>query len=129
MGKIGMYSRKNAFKLLIENCDIKLLLEFLIQNKPVEYGIEFYFQKPLNECSLKEVLDGIVIIARITNWFDTVDYMDNGSHYTMIMPHGFGPNASRINTIVIESGLKTCGVKAESTIYPKTIFVKRFKNQ
>lgn len=46
---------KTAFKSLIETADIELLSELFVRNKIIEYTIEFYFQKSLEECSLNEV--------------------------------------------------------------------------
>ncbi len=120
---------KTAFKLLIETADIERLNELFIQDKPIEYAIEFYLQKPLKECNLKEFIDGLVISTRITNWFDTIDYTDDGSHYTLRMTHDFGFTLSRLTVMLIESALKTYGVNAESVTSARTIFIKIFKNQ
>ncbi len=119
---------KSAFKSLIENADIENLNELFIRNKTVEYTIELYFQKPLKECSLNEVIDGVVINLKITNQIDTIDYADNGGYYKLIITHDLGLTFSKILTMSIENVFKTYGVKAESTISPKTIFMEIFKN-
>lgn len=118
---------KTGFKLLLETADNELLQEYFIRDKPVECAIESYFQKPLKECSLKEVIDGLVINSKTTNWFDTVGYTDDGDCYTLRMTHSLGLNASKLNIIAFKSLFKTYGVKTESTISPKTIFMKIFK--
>ena len=82
---------KSAFKSLIENADIENLNELFIRNKTVEYTIELYFQKPLKECSLNEVIDGVVINLKITNQVDTIDYADNGGYYKLIITHASQP--------------------------------------
>jgi hypothetical protein len=115
--------------LLIETADIERLNELFIQDKPIEYAIEFYLQKPLKECNLKEFIDGLVISTRITNWFDTIDYTDDGSHYTLRITHDFGFTLSKLTVMLIESALKTYGVNAESVTSARTIFIKIFKNQ
>jgi hypothetical protein len=120
---------KNAFKLLLETADFELLEEFYIQNKPLEYAIEYYFQKPLKECSLKEVIDGLVIYARTSNRLDTVNCTDESDHYTLIITHSMGLNASKLNIISFESVFKTYGVKTECIISTKTNFLKIFKNE
>jgi hypothetical protein len=120
---------KAVFKLLLETGDIELLEEFFIQNKPVEYAIEYSFQKPLKECSLIEVMDGIVFNARITNWFDTIDYTDDGDHYTLIITHSLGSGTSKPTVVSIESVFNTYGAKTEYIISERTIFMKIFKNQ
>jgi hypothetical protein len=119
---------KDGLKLLIETADIELVKEFVIRNKPIEYSIEFYFQKPLKEISLKEVMDGLVIVARMGNWFDSVDYTDEGGYYALMVTHSLGINNSKINLIMYENLFKTYNVRTESAISEKTIFTKIFKN-
>lgn len=126
--KTACLIQKDSLKMLMETSDIELQKEHVTKNKPIEYVIEYYFQKPLKECSLKEVIDGLVINARISNWFDTVDCTDDGSHYTLKLTHSLGINTSKLIKILDESVFKTYGVKAESTISEKTIFIKIFKN-
>lgn len=120
--------QKDGLKVLIETVDIELVKEFVTRNKPIEYSIEFYFQKPLKECNLKEVVDGLAIIARISNWLDSVDYTDDGDHYRLMMTHSLGLNNSKISMIMFENMFKTYGVKTENAISEKTIFIKVFKN-
>jgi hypothetical protein len=129
MAKSLVIIEKTAFKLLIETGDIEKLQELFIRDKPVEYAIEYCLQKSLKECSLKEVMDGLVINLKLTNWFDTVNYTDDGSHYTLIITHGLGFTLSKLTAISVESALKTYGAKAESIVSVKTIFIKIFKNQ
>lgn len=119
---------KTAFKLLIETADIELLNELFVRNKTIEYTIEFYFQKSLEECSLKEVIDGLVINLKITSWIDTIDYTDGGGHYKLIITHDLGFTFSKLVTIWIENMFTAYGVKVESRYSIKTIFMKIIKN-
>ena len=119
---------KNAFKMLTETADIELLSELFIRNKTIEYTIEFYFQKSLEECSLKEVIDGLVINLKITSWVDTIDYADGGDHYKLIITHDLGFSFAKMVTIWIENMFTAYGVKTESTYSIKTIFMKIFKD-
>ena len=123
------FIQKDVLKLLIETVDIKRLKEFASYNKPVEYAIEFYFQKPLKECSLKEVIDGLVIISRKINWFETVDCTNDGGHYNLMITHSLGLNNSKTTMIIFENLFKTYGAKTESAISEKTIFMRIFKNK
>jgi hypothetical protein len=119
---------KDSLKVLLETVDIELFKEYLNKYKPLEYTMEYYFQKPLKEISLKELLDGVVITGGMSNWFDTIDYKDDGNHYTMLITHSLGLNNSKLNRMGIESLFETYGVKVESTISEKTIFMKIYKN-
>lgn len=126
--KSAVIIEKNAFKFLIETTDVELLSELFSRDKTIEYTIELYFQKPLEECSLKEVIDGLVINLKITNWFDTVDYINNGDDYKLIMTHTFGFIFSKLIRTSIENMFETYGVKADSIVSVKTIFMRISKN-
>ena len=120
--------QKDYLRMLMKIADIELQKEYVAQYKPVEYTTEYYFQKPLKECSLKEVIDGIVINARISNWYDTVDYTDDGGYYTLKITHSLGLNTSKLVKIAIESVFETYGAKTDNTISEKTVFAKIFKD-
>lgn len=122
------FLQKDALKILVETADIKLFEEYVTRHKPIEYVIEYYFQKPLKECELKEIIEGLVVAIRMSHFFDTIDHTDNGGHYTLLFTHSLGLNASKINLMSFESMFKTYGVKFESSISEKTIFMKIFKN-
>ena len=120
---------KSCFKYLNRRTsDIECQKEFFKREKPVEVSIEFFYKKPLSAMSLKEVLDGLVFNAKLSNWYDTVEYIDEDSHYTLVMLHNLGINCSKTTLLMVESVFDTYGVKTESTISPKSVFVKVFKN-
>jgi hypothetical protein len=121
--------QKDFLKTLIGTADIKLQKEYVTRHKPIEYAIEYYLQKPIKECSLNEVINGLVVSARMSHWFDTVDYTDDGEHYTLIITHSLEVNNSKIIQMCHESVFKTYGVKAESVISEKTMFIKIFKDK
>ncbi len=60
--------------------------DLVAQTKPIEYQIESYYHKPLKNCSLKDVIDGMIINAKMSHWFDEVDYRDEGNYYTINGP-------------------------------------------
>lgn len=119
---------KDSLKVLLESANIEMFNEYLNKYKPLEYTMEYYFQKPLKEMNLKEVMEGLVIMGGMSNWFDTINYTDDGNHYTLLITHSLGLNNSKLNRRGIESLFETYGVKAESTISEKTIFMKIYKN-
>ena len=121
--------QKDFLKVLMESIDIDLHKEYVIQNKPIEYAIECYLQKPLKECSLIEVINGLVISAWMSHWLDTIDYIDDGEHYTLKITHSLGFNNSKIVQICHDSVFKTYGVKTESVISEKTMFMRIFKDK
>lgn len=119
---------KDNLKVLMETANVEMFNEYWNKYNPLEYTIEYYFQKPLKEISLKELIDGVVTIERMSNWFDTIDYTDDENYYTMIITHSFGLNGSRINKIGIETLFKNYGARIKSTISEKTIFMRIYKN-
>lgn len=119
---------KDTLKVLLETANIEMFNEYLNKYKPLEYAMEYYFQKPLKEISLKDLLDGVIIMGNMSNWFDTIDYTDDGNHYTLLITHSLGLNNSKLNRMGLESLFETYGVKAESKISEKTIFMKIYKN-
>jgi len=118
---------KDLFKILMQTADIEQIRELINRQKPIEFAIEYYFQKPLKECNLEEIVEGIVISAKMTIWFDTVDYIDNNDHYMLNMTHSLGLNTSKILKIAHESVFKTYGANFKTTISEKTVFMKIFK--
>jgi len=119
---------KTAFKSLIETANIELLEELFIRDKTIEYTIELYFQKSLEECSLKEIVNGLVINLKITNWLDTIDYTDCDSYYKLIITHDLGFTFAKLLTVWVDNMFKTHRINVESIHSTKTIFVKIFKN-
>lgn len=120
---------KTTFKMLIETADIEMLSELFIRNKIIEYTIELYFQKSLEECSLKEIINGLVVNLKITNWVETIDYKDCNSYYKLIITHDFGFTFAKLLSIWIDNMFKNHGVKVESIVSVKTIFIKILKTQ
>lgn len=118
---------KTAFKSLIETADIELLEKLFIRDKTIEYTIELYFQKSLEECSLKEIVNGLVVNLKITNWLETIDYKNDDSYYKLIITHDLGSLFSKLVTTWIENMFKTQGIKVESIVSVKTIFIKILK--
>ncbi len=121
------FIQKDGLKLLLNTVDIDQLQDHVVQAKPMEYQIENYYHKPLKECSLKEVIDGLIINANMSHWFDAVDCKDDGDYYTMKYVHSLGINGSQAAKILGESVFKTYGSKFQSTISEKTVFMKIYK--
>lgn len=63
--------QKGTLKILMETVNHERFKEYVTKNKPIECVVQFFLQKPLNECSLKEVVDGLTIIFRTSHMFDT----------------------------------------------------------
>lgn len=120
---------KDALKLLVETVDLDRLREYVDRSKPLEYTMEFYAQKPLKECRLNDILDAAVESSRMSNWFDTIGYTDDGDHYTLKIYHSMGFNTTKIYQIFFESLFNSYGVKCESMISESTLFMTVHKSR
>jgi hypothetical protein len=121
--------QKAALKILMETVNLERFKEYVTQRKPIECVVEFFLQKSLKECSLKEVVDGLTIVFGTSHMFDTVDYKDNGDYYMLVLTHSLGLNNSKLNLTTFENIFKTYGVHFESIISENTIFMKVFKEK
>lgn len=119
--------QKDGLLMLLENLDPETLQKYVDQNRPLEYALEYYYQKPLKECQMSEVIEGIAMNARMSCWFDTVDCADDGDYYTLKITHRLGANITTLTRLMIESAAATYGVPAESTISGKICFIRIFK--
>lgn len=119
--------QKECLNVILENVNMEHIEAYVKDQKPFEYVLEFFYQKPLKECSLKEIVDGIIINARTCHWFETVNYTDNGDYYLLNGTHDMGYYCSKINSLFVESLLETYGASFESTISERTMFVKIYK--
>jgi hypothetical protein len=121
--------QKDALKILMETANLERFKEYVTQNRPIECILELFHQKPLQEFSLIEVVDGLTIVFRTSHLFDTINYKDNGDYFLLIISHSLGLNNSKLNLTTLESVFKIYGANFESRISEKTIFMKIFKDK
>ncbi len=121
--------QKYALMMLLDTIDLDKIYEYIARVKPTVYALEYYYHKPLNECSLKEIMDGLVITSRAIGWYDTVDYEDNGDHYTLRLTHSLGPNGSKVARMVNEVIFDTFGACNDTVITEKGIVQTIYKKK
>ncbi|NJD78163.1 MAG: hypothetical protein FIB08_13915 [Candidatus Methanoperedens sp.] len=119
---------KDAFKTLLEGADVKRIIKIVNTQKIAEHMVSWYYQKPLKKCSLKEVTDGVIFFLKAAKIFDTVNYVDCGNYYSLKMIHGLDIRTSKMFNIFIESLFEAYGVKTESEISEKSLFMKIYNN-
>ncbi|WP_096207018.1 hypothetical protein [Candidatus Methanoperedens nitratireducens] len=127
--KVLIHIHKDIFLEMVKTADYEKVDKILATYGLAEYMIVFHYQKPIRECSLKEVMDGIVITARAANWLDTINYTDNSDHYTLIATHSVG-NIKYSNSfrIFYETLFEVYGVKTQSKISDNSLFMEIYKN-
>ena len=119
--------QKYALMMLLDTIDFDKISEYIARVKPTVYALEYYYHKPLNECSLKEIMDGLVVTSRAVGWYDTVDYEDNGDYYTLKLTHSLGLNGSKVARMVNEIIFDTYGAGSETVISEKGIVQTVYK--
>jgi hypothetical protein len=119
---------KDALKTLFEGADVKRIIKLIKTQKMAEHMVSWYYQKPLKKCSLKEVIDGVIFFLEAAKIFDTVNYVDSGNYYSLKMIHGIDIRTSKMFNVYIESLFEAYGVKTESEISEKSLFMKIYKN-
>ncbi len=122
---------KEIFKVLMRTADFEQLNKVVIGLKLSEYQVAFYCRKPLKECSLKEVMDGIVNSLKIVNLFDAINYTDCGNYYSLEVVHTLGTgnmDATMSFKLFFQDFFETYGVKTECNISENSLFMKIYKN-
>lgn len=118
----------DALKLMLETVDFNQLREYIARYKPVEFTIEYIYQKPLKQCSLPELINGLVLNIKMQNMYETIDYTDEGDHYMLKLTHNLGLSASKMLLAMHESAFESYGARTESQISERSIFSKICKN-
>jgi len=116
------------FMMLLKTADIEPFKEYVAVHQPVAFAIEYYYRKPLKECSLREVLDCILLNSRIMNIADNIDYKDKGDYYELIIIHSFGINMSKMHLIAHENAFGSYGVKFDCNYSERHVFFKIYKS-
>ncbi len=119
--------QKESLRVLLETFDSDRYRAHVAEKKPLEFILEVYYQMPLCECSLSEVLEGLVMLFKVSNLVDTIEYSDDGDHYTLKMTHDFGLNHSRMLKAANEGLFKTYGAYADYVLSDRSIFCKVYK--
>lgn len=119
---------KDAFRTLLEGADVKRIIKIVKTQKMAEHMVSWYHQRPLKKCSLKEVTDGAIFFFKAAKIFDTVNYADCGNYYSLKMIHGLDIRTSKMFNIFIKSLYDAYGVRTESEISEKSLFMKIYKN-
>ncbi len=95
----------------------------------MEFQVIFSCKKPLKECNLMEIMEGIVQSYRLVNIFDTIEYEDLGNYYLLIIFYNLDIGTCTMNIMSgFEKLFRKCGVKTESELSENHFFMKIYKN-
>jgi hypothetical protein len=128
--KLSIVMYKEQFAVLVKTADLKKNEEWFNANKMfMAFAIEFFYQKPFNELSLQEFLEGYCSMAKLSNMFTRITCSDDGDHYTLKMYHEYGLNGSRYILLPVEILFNLYGVKFKKTVSERSLFVNVYKNE
>ena len=113
---------------LFHTADVEQLEKITAALKPAEHMVVWYYQKSLKNCTLQEVIDGIILTIKVGNLCDTANYSDEGNSYILKVTHSLTIKGSRMFKIYFEDALTAYGAEVESEITSTGIFMKIFKN-
>ena len=119
--------QKNLFLEFIKTANPERMIGVIIELKIPRFAVEWQYQKPLKKCSLKEIMDGIVINFQVANWYDSINYAENSDHYALKIFHSAGINNSIITKAFFEDLFREYGAKIETEMSDNSLFVKVFK--
>ncbi len=120
--------QKDLTKMLFRTADFEQINHYMKNEKPSEFALEWYYNKPLKECSLQEIIDGIILQIKLEGGADTINYNEDFNCYNITMTHSLGINCSKIVQAASESVFKSYGVNFDSNISERSVFFKVFKN-
>ncbi len=124
------FIHKEVLKELIRTADFEQFSKLSIRLKLLELQVTFYCQKPLKECSLKEVMEAFVQTSKIRNFMDAMSYTDCGDYYSLEVVYTLGTgNTDVIKSfkLIIQDLFETYGVKTEWRISQNSLFAKIYK--
>ena len=124
----AVFIHTEYFQMLLKGADIEDFREYVAKHKPVVFAIEYYYKKPLKECSLQEVVDCFLLNSRVMNAAEDISYREYAGYYEIIIVHSFGIIMSKMHVIAHENALESYGARFESNYSERTIFIKIFKN-
>jgi hypothetical protein len=122
------FVEKEVMQLLLETADMDRLTAIMVRDRHIGYEIEYCLQKSLKDCSLEEIIDGLILTTRMANWMESIVSKDEGDLYSIIITHSTGLKASKLFMKGYESLFDACGYKYEGQISEKNIFLKVWKN-
>lgn len=116
--------QRDFSKILFETADIEQFSKYIQKEKPVEFAVQWYYNKPLKECTLKEVIDAVILNIKIQGTSDSLSFKEDKDGYSINLTHSLGINASKMLEMMNGSVFNSYGVKFESHFSERTVFFK-----
>ncbi|MDD1774699.1 MAG: hypothetical protein LUQ24_04160 [Methanobacterium sp.] len=123
-----IFLQKDLGKLLFETIDFEKFTKYVENERPSEFGLQWYYNKPLKECSLQEIVEYIVIKLKIQGGADIVNWTEDKDSYLINYTHSLGINCSKMIVIMDESVFKSYGAEFETSYSERSVFFKVYKD-
>lgn len=120
---------RGLIKILLKTSNIEKLKSYVGNFRQTEALLEWYYQKPLEQLTLKELIRGITLRTKLICFADNVECLENEDHYTINIVHSLGIFQSQLYVIVNESAFESYGAKFESYFSDRSIFFKIYKKE
>lgn len=120
--------QRDFSKILFETADIEQFSKYIQKEKPVEFAVEWYYGKPLKDCTLQEVMDAVILNIKIQGTSDSLSFKEYENGYNINLTHSLGIKASTMLEMMNGSVFDSYGVEFESHCSERSVFFKVFKS-
>lgn len=120
---------RGLVRVLLKTSNIEELRYYVENFKQTEAVLEWYYEKPFEKLTLKELINGITLRTKLISFADTVDFTENKYHYIINITHNLGIFQSQLYIIVNESVFRSYGLKFESHFSERSIHFKIYKKE
>ena len=114
-------------RILIETADMEYFREYIHKVKQTEAALNYYYDKPLKDFSLHELIEGIMLNIKLQGSSDTLKYTEENEYYKIYLTHRLGINVSKSLKIMNESVFDSYGAKYETHLTERSVFFKIYK--
>lgn len=119
---------RDFIKILYETADVEQFTKYIKNERPAEFAVEWYYNKPLKDCTLQEVVTAIIINMKVHGSFDSLIYKEDEISHDINLTHSLGFNASKMLEMMNRSVFDSYGVEFESYCSERSVFFKVFKS-
>lgn len=120
---------KPLFEELARSAQEEKIHELLSITKPAEVIVNWYYQKPLKNCNLQEVMAGICLAMETGNWFNAITCLEYDTFFDLNINHSLSLKGSRIFTQYLEDLFEAYGVRVENKISDVNIHMRIFNGK
>ncbi len=98
--------------------------DYVKNETPVQFFIEWMYRKPIGECTLLELIEAMIININQHGHAETVHFRDEGDFYTLNIFHEMGMNGSKLLILMNEQALNVYGAVYETVSSERNVFIR-----